>query len=111
MLLLLLLTFSAHALSVCNTGWYHGYQGVGLIYSQKAIATDFSDYVIGGGIASNCAKILPSADFPSCAVIEFLRSTSLVTPALTHIVPAVQITSIIRWGVNDVKGLGIDEGS
>jgi hypothetical protein len=92
--------------AVCNNGWYHGYQGLGIKYTVTDTAYSSDTLVIGGGMLSGCSQFSGDDNFDSCGVVQFFDpATTATTPSWTWIVPSLKMVDGTKLAVVGIKAI------
>lgn len=93
---------------MCNNGWYHGYQGLGLVFTHLAASYNYDNYAVGGGIAD--CQAVSQANLLSCGVVEYFQYPSVV-PNWTTVKPSFTTAAGADWGLVGISGLSLNADS
>ena len=92
----------------CNDYWYHGYQGLGITYTNSATRWN-GFFVIGGSVTSGCNLLKPSTyQNDQCAIVETFDSFQTGTPSGSYLLNWLPHASGANLGVVGISSIAVD---
>ena len=92
----------------CNDYWYHGYQGLGITYTNSATNSD-GFFAIGGSVPSGCNSMQSKTYLnDQCAIVEAFESYKQEYPTKSYLLNLFPYSSTVNLGIVGISALAVD---